>query len=211
MATVFFSNAKLFAPSISPPHRQMILCRSAAAASEGILFDRRTISVSLTIAAASTLIFTGLNNNGSANAAILEADDDQELLEKVKEDRKKRIERQGVISSSAVEKANLQDLVYKLSKIGQAIEKNDLSTASSVLGSSSDAEWVKKVNAAMNKLSYSKDEKAEVDAFSSSLESLISSVSKNDIEASKVAFVLSASSFERWTALSGLADQLKGL
>lgn len=39
-----------------------------------------------------------------ANAAILEADDDEELLEKVKKDRKKRLERQGVISSANKEK-----------------------------------------------------------------------------------------------------------
>lgn len=38
-----------------------------------------------------------------ARAAILEADDDVELLEKVKKDRKKRLERQGVINSSARE------------------------------------------------------------------------------------------------------------
>ncbi|MCI25479.1 thylakoid lumenal 16.5 kDa protein chloroplastic-like, partial [Trifolium medium] len=34
---------------------------------------------------------------------ILEADDDVELLEKVKKDRKKRLEKQGVISSSTKE------------------------------------------------------------------------------------------------------------
>ncbi|KAG4970731.1 hypothetical protein JHK85_037152 [Glycine max] len=38
-----------------------------------------------------------------ANAAILEADDDEERLEKVKRDRKKRLERQGVIKSSTKE------------------------------------------------------------------------------------------------------------
>lgn len=38
-----------------------------------------------------------------ANAAILDADDDEELLEKVKRDRKKRLERQGVIKSSTKE------------------------------------------------------------------------------------------------------------
>lgn len=35
-----------------------------------------------------------------SRAAILEADDDEELLERVKKDRKKRLQRQGVISSS---------------------------------------------------------------------------------------------------------------
>lgn len=92
--------------------------------------------------------------NGCSNAiaAILEADDDEELLEKVKKDRKKRLERQGVISSSGQEKGYLQDVVYKLSEIGQAIDNNDLSTASSVLGGSTDTEWVKNANVAFNKV-----------------------------------------------------------
>lgn len=46
----------------------------------------------------------------------------------------------------------LQDLVYKLSEVGQAIDKNDLSAASSVLGGSTDTEWVKKANAAFTKV-----------------------------------------------------------
>ncbi|KAF8393205.1 hypothetical protein HHK36_021446 [Tetracentron sinense] len=146
-----------------------------------------------------------------ANAAILEADDDEELLEKVKKDRKKRLERQGVISSSNKETASLQELVYKLSKVGQAIDNNDLSAASSVLGPSTNTDWVKKVNVAFNKLSYSPEEKSEVDTFNSSLASLISSVTRNDVESSKQAFVSSASAFEKWTALTGLVGQLKGL
>ncbi|KAJ0090514.1 hypothetical protein Patl1_13071 [Pistacia atlantica] len=55
----------------------------------------------------------------------------------------------------------LQDLVYKLSKVGQAIDNNDLSTASSVLGRSSDTDWVQKVNSALTKLSPSPEAKTE--------------------------------------------------
>ncbi|KAL4303416.1 hypothetical protein GQ457_10G003820 [Hibiscus cannabinus] len=149
--------------------------------------------------------------NGNAIAAILEADDDEELLEKVKQDRKKRLERQGVISSSSKEKGYLQDLVYKLSQIGQAIDNNDLTAASSVLGGSTDKEWLKNANVAFNKLSYSPEEKTQIETFNSSLASLISSVTKNDVESSKVAFVESASAFEKWTTLTGLTGQLKGL
>lgn len=149
--------------------------------------------------------------DSSANAAILEADDDDELMEKVKRDRKKRLEKQGVISSANQEKGYLQDLVYKLSKVGQAIDKNDLSTASSVLGGSTDTDWVRKANIAFTKLSSSPDEKTQVDTFNSSLASLISSVTGNDIESSKTAFVSSATAFEKWTALTGLVGQLKGL
>lgn len=43
-------------------------------------------------------------------------------------------------------------MVYKLSKIGQAIDNNDLSAASSVLGSNTDADWVKKANKAFIKV-----------------------------------------------------------
>jgi hypothetical protein len=42
--------------------------------------------------------------------------------------------------------------VYKLSKVGQAIDNNDLSTASSVLGGSTDTDWVKKANLAFTKV-----------------------------------------------------------
>ncbi|KAE9609725.1 hypothetical protein Lal_00006107 [Lupinus albus] len=146
-----------------------------------------------------------------AKAAILEADDDVELLEKVKMDRKKRLERQGVISSSIKETGYLQDVVYKLSKVGEAIEKNDLPTASSVLGKGTDTDWVQKATIALTKLSSSAEEKTEVNAFNSSLASLISSVVENDVESSKVAFVSSASAFQKWTSLTGLVVQLKGL
>ncbi|XP_022143243.1 thylakoid lumenal 16.5 kDa protein, chloroplastic [Momordica charantia] len=169
---------------------------------------KRTLSICFV----STFIFPLVGRGSSdANAAILEADDDEELLEKVKKDRKKRLERQGVISSANKETAYLQEVVYKLSKVGQAIDNNDFSTASSVLGGSSDADWVRNANSAFNKLSSSPEEKSEVDTFNSSIASLISSVTQNDVESSKTAFVASASALEKWTALAGLIGQLKGL
>ncbi|CAL9751897.1 unnamed protein product [Musa acuminata subsp. burmannicoides] len=146
-----------------------------------------------------------------ASAAILEADDDEELLERVKKDRKKRLERQGVIISSDKEKGYLQELIYKLSKVGQAIENNDLAAASSVLGPSTNADWVQNVNAAFAKLSTSPEEKIEVDNFNSSLASLFSSVGDRDVEYSKLAFVSSASALEKWIGFAGLVGQLKGL
>ncbi|URE41916.1 Thylakoid lumenal 16.5 kDa protein, partial [Musa troglodytarum] len=90
-------------------------------------------------------------------------------------DRKKRLQRQGVISSSDKEKGYLQELIYKLSKVGQALENDDLTAASSLLGPSTNADWVKNVNAAFAKLSTSPEEKTEVDNFNSSLTSLFRS------------------------------------
>ncbi|XP_054820288.1 thylakoid lumenal 16.5 kDa protein, chloroplastic-like [Prosopis cineraria] len=190
--------------------RQTILCKSVnlPAVLHRPVVTKRILSLSFL-----TNFVLSLAGKGSsdANAAILEADDDEELLEKVKRDRKKRLERQGVISSSTKEKEYLQDLVYNLSKVGQAIENNDLATAGSVLGGSTNTDWVQKANVAFNKLSSSPEEKDEVDIFNSSLASLISSVAKNDVESSKLAFVSSASAFEKWTSMTGLFAQLKGL
>ncbi|KAB5551920.1 hypothetical protein DKX38_009231 [Salix brachista] len=212
------------------PKRPLTLCKtlsdeSIPATSSPVIITKRSLSISFLTSFVFSLASGG---NSSANAAILEADDDEELLEKVKRDRKKRLEKQGVISSANQEKGYLQDLVYKMSKVGQAIDKNDLSTAGSVLGGSTDTDWVQKANIAFTKhdsflinsdyfgtislqLSSSPDEKTQVDTFNSSLASLISSVTGNDIESSKTAFVSSANAFEKWTALTGLVGQLKGL
>ncbi|TXG61240.1 hypothetical protein EZV62_012603 [Acer yangbiense] len=223
MATPFLSTANTFLSSttlssfsssslvgLHKPHQT--LCKAFSTESPSISpieITKRSLSISFITG----LVFTLAGDGGhvDANAAILEADDDDELMEKVKKDRKKRLERQGVINSSKQETGYLQDLVFKLSKVGQAIENKDLSIANSVLGGSTDTDWVQRANIAFTKLSSGPEEKTEVDTFNSSLASLISSVTKNDIESSKIAFVASASAFEKWTSLTGLVGKLKGL
>ncbi|CAM0909770.1 unnamed protein product [Alopecurus aequalis] len=147
---------------------------------------------------------------GTARAAILEADDDLELLERVKEDKKKRLQKQGLINSATAETGYLQELVYKLSKVGQAIDKDDLTAAGAVLGPDSSAPWVQNVNAAFSKFSSSTEEQSAVESFNSSLASLITSVSKSDVQSSKSAFVSSATALEKWVSLAGLTGKLKG-
>ncbi|KAM6553410.1 hypothetical protein CsatB_014172 [Cannabis sativa] len=202
--------------SLSYPHndnakRLLILSKAASESPPppSLLLSKRNLSISLVTSF--FFVLAGNNCVSNSNAAILEADDDEELLERVKKDRKKRIERQGVLSSSNKETGYLQDVVYKLSKVGQAIDNNDLSAASSVLGGSTNSDWVKNANVAFTKLSSGPEEKNEVDTFNSSLSSLISSVTQNDVKSSKIAFVDSASAFEKWTNLTGLVSQLKGL
>lgn len=223
-STILLSNANNFLPSLpstssssnSPyqvTRRRHIVCKATAneASSADVNsspWSRR--GVSITVLAATTLLF-GHKGRSEANAAILEADEDQELLEKVKKDRKKRLERQGVIKSSNNETALLQDLVYKLSKVGQAIEKEDLTVASSVLGPGIDTKWVQKVNFALNQLSSTGEEKVEVDNFNINLASLIASVDKNDIPTAKASFVAVASAFKKWATLAGVVQQLKGI
>lgn len=124
MATVFLSTAKSFLYSLSssssvtrPPQTQgqkpnarpqLPLCKATVSDSISApnykpqALTKRNLSLSLT----TTLLFSiaGQGYYSASNAAILEADDDVELLERVKKDRQKRIERQGVISSSNKEK-----------------------------------------------------------------------------------------------------------
>ncbi|KAK6945119.1 hypothetical protein RJ641_026221 [Dillenia turbinata] len=249
MATAYISSSSLTTTSIClhrlNSRRQLICCKAVNESSPSSPISLQILTKrSFSICLSSPLVLGLVGCRGDvfyADAAILEADDDEELLERVKKDRKKRLERQGVINSSAKETAYLQDLVYKLSKVGQAIDNNDLSAASSVLGPNTETDWVQKANIALSKVTYSTksvfmsiwqlvylrnlieflmfwrqlstspEEKTEVDTFNSSLASLISSVVKNDVESSKVAFVSSASAFEKWTALTGLVGQLKGL
>ncbi|CAL5040392.1 unnamed protein product [Urochloa decumbens] len=162
------------------------------------------------VLAALAASFSTLAADRPARALVLEEDDDIELLERVKEDRKKRLQKQGIISASGTETGYLQDVIYKLSKVGQAIDKDDLPAASSVLGTSSDAQWVQNANAAFSKFSSSPEERSMVDSFNASLASLFTSVNKLDAESSKSAFVSSATALEKWIALSGLSGQLKG-
>ncbi|KAJ8767795.1 hypothetical protein K2173_020735 [Erythroxylum novogranatense] len=201
------TKVSLYTPKLNA-RRPLAMCKAVCeSASPSLVATRRKFSLCFI----TTIAFPLVRDGDSRAKAVLEAEDDIELLEKVKKDRKKRIEKQGVISSSQKERGYLQDLVYKLSKVGQAIENNDLSAAGSVLGASTETDWVQKANLAFTKLTSSAEEKTEVDNFNSSLASLISSVTRNDIESSKTAFVLSATAFEKWTTLTGLVAELKGL
>ncbi|KAK1373461.1 hypothetical protein POM88_029654 [Heracleum sosnowskyi] len=104
--------------------RQVVVCKVVSSNEPpfpALTLSKRNMSIGLTTTFLVSLAGKALCSD--ANAAILEADDDIELLEKVKKDRQKRLEKQGVISSSDKERGYVQDLVYKLSKVGQAIEK----------------------------------------------------------------------------------------
>lgn len=115
MATVCLSNPKSFLPSLQSSSlsnlivqkisvkRQLIVCKAEnnVPSFNSLIISKRSLSISI----ASSLLLS-LTGNGlfQANAAILEADEDDELMEKVKKDRKKRLERQGIINSSTKEK-----------------------------------------------------------------------------------------------------------
>jgi hypothetical protein len=67
---------------------------------DAVVVGRRRGIASCLLAALAVASGAGM---GTARAAILEADDDLELLERVKEDKKKRLQKQGLINSSTAE------------------------------------------------------------------------------------------------------------
>eukprot|EP00246_Nothoceros_aenigmaticus_P008088 TRINITY_DN22575_c0_g1_i1.p1 TRINITY_DN22575_c0_g1~~TRINITY_DN22575_c0_g1_i1.p1 ORF type:complete len:217 (-),score=52.28 TRINITY_DN22575_c0_g1_i1:253-903(-) len=143
--------------------------------------------------------------------SILEADEDDTLLEKVKADRQKKIKKRVEIKSGfQKETESVQAAVYELSKVGQALDGSDFAAADSVL-SSRDKGWIADVETALSKVSSSPEEEGEAQNFTSALAQLQSAVSKQDPDDSKKAFFVSASALERWSTLTGLSNQLKGL
>lgn len=90
--------------------RQVTLCKAfSEPAPPSPILNKRSLSVCFITSFVFSLASRG---NSTANAAILEADDDEELLERVKRDRKKRIERQGVINSSNKETGWIPCIFY---------------------------------------------------------------------------------------------------
>lgn len=128
MATAFLSTANSFFPSSISPSTSSS-CSSSSSLGTAIVYlnnrnvQRRTLCKAFNESPSPTpaltkrgfslcfitsLVLAAVNGCSHSIAAILEADDDEELMEKVKRDRKKRLERQGVISSSRQEKGWLK-------------------------------------------------------------------------------------------------------
>lgn len=105
LPSILFSSSSSPSPRITITvnnytHRRNAILSKTSADPSTLALTKRGLALSLTTTFTLFLAGKGLN---SSSAAILEADDDLELLEKVKKDRKKRLERQEVINSSKKE------------------------------------------------------------------------------------------------------------
>lgn len=107
--TMSLTIPKFTLPFSSSPARKCLTCiaqltnvpASTVTTTPSVSVGRREGLFLLTSAAAA--VAQQLPSLSKSWALVLEAEDDLELLEKVKSDRKKRLERQGVINSSAAE------------------------------------------------------------------------------------------------------------
>lgn len=138
--------------------------------------------------------------------ALLEADDDDELLEKIKQGRKNKIQKRESLGTYKNEAASVQKAVYKLGFAGQALDESDFAAASVVLG----ADWTKEISDALAKVSSNAEERDVASTFTSSLGSLQAAVLKDDVDGAKGAYVQTVTSLEKWTALTGLLEEIQG-
>lgn len=179
-----------------------VRCQNEQAQTSKTLSRRDLVSL---VSVASSVLFIP-----PSALALLEADEDEELLEKIKTGRKQKLsKRDGFVSYN--DEATVQKAVYRLSKAGQAIEGDDFEGAAQVLGSSLEADWAAEVISALDKAAANEEEKSVAAQFSSSLAYLQTAVSAADATSAKEAYVATGSALEAWAQLSGAAQGLKGL
>ncbi|GJP50143.1 hypothetical protein CLOM_g9280 [Closterium sp. NIES-68] len=139
--------------------------------------------------------------------ALLEADDDDDLLERMKRERKEKIELRESRGTYKTEEADIQAAVYGLSKVGAALEAGNSSAAAAELT----AGWVGKADAAIAKISRSDAEKSLAAAFQSAIAALQSAAGASDVKGAKKAFLAAASALESWAKTAALDGELLGL
>eukprot|EP00850_Spirogloea_muscicola_P000402 SM000001S04804 [mRNA] locus=s1:2261449:2268312:- [translate_table: standard] len=164
-----------------------------------------TAALAAAAAAAAALLAAG------RAGAILEADDDEDLLERIKGERRGKIAKRQTLGEYKSEAASVQKAVYKLSRTGQALDEADYGTASRVLGASLDADWVAELRAALAKVTSNDEEQKQAEEISSALGALQTAVLKDDVEGACSAFLASAGALEKWSSLTGLNLELQGL
>eukprot|EP00897_Mesotaenium_endlicherianum_P009565 jgi/Mesen1/8637/ME000500S08111 len=177
-----------------------ISCKKTDLTSTDAQVSRRSFFAAA--AAVSPILFA------SRALAILEADDDDALLEKVKKGRKDKIQRRTNLGSYKGDAAAIQKAVYKLSKTGKAIDDGDFASATNLL---SNTEWLDEVKSALTNVTSGDAEQSAASDFTSAIGSLQAAVLKDDVEKAKSAFVSSASALETIVQLTGLTEEILGL
>lgn len=151
--------------------------------------------------------------------ALIPDEEDEELVEKAKANRRSRLAQQKATTREFIQAEGLknsqldsqlipvQKAVSSLAKSGSQIESGDLRGASATL---SDA-WAGEFEVAARSLSTSDAAKASVDAVFTGLSDTKSAAGAGDANATKKSFVTLVAALESWAADVGVAESLKGL
>eukprot|EP00879_Flechtneria_rotunda_P001730 GHRR01001893.1.p2 GENE.GHRR01001893.1~~GHRR01001893.1.p2 ORF type:complete len:228 (+),score=65.93 GHRR01001893.1:44-685(+) len=151
--------------------------------------------------------------------ALIPNEEDEELLERAKANRQKRLALQKETTRDFIREEGLKDkqlnselipvqkAVNQLAKSGAQLEAGDLKAVSSTLNSS----WVDDFQRATAVLDASDSQKDQAAAIFDGISGLKASVGSGDLRASKQKFVSLVAAVEGWAKTTGLAADLKGL
>ena len=151
--------------------------------------------------------------------ALIPDEEDEELVEKAKANRKSRLQQQRQTTreflsteglkdvSDAKDLAPVQQAVFKLAECGSKLETGDVKAASASLSGA----WVNAFASASQGLSTTDGERDQAKQVSDALDALKAVAGKGDLKGTKKQFVAAVSSLEGWASGAGLASSLKGL
>eukprot|EP01025_Chloroclados_australasicus_P022768 TRINITY_DN2333_c0_g4_i1.p1 TRINITY_DN2333_c0_g4~~TRINITY_DN2333_c0_g4_i1.p1 ORF type:complete len:229 (+),score=37.69 TRINITY_DN2333_c0_g4_i1:99-689(+) len=151
--------------------------------------------------------------------ALIPDDDDEELVEKAKANRAKRLAEDKEAQRRYVDTAGLRDrssektivpvqnAVYKLAKAGEELEKDDGAAAAATLGES----WLSEFESAGTSLASTPETQGKLSSIVSGIKASASAASSGDLPTAKVAYVTAVGEIETWVIDTGIAGQLKGL
>lgn len=186
----------------SRPGRAPLTCKAISATPP----DRRSLLASLIAAPAASVLFA------SPAFALIPDDDDEELVEKAKANRKARLEQDRLavrkfmadegLTNKELEKelALVQKGVFELAKTGSQVQSGDVKGAASTLSEP----WVKAFTIGAGKFGYS-------DALVASVSELQETAVKGDAKAAKKAYVGVVDAVQAWANAASLSDKLRGL
>jgi len=190
------------------PQTRAVLCRATTEAN--CLVDRRAL-LSAAVVGSSLIVPKAW--------ALIPDEEDEELLERAKANRRQRIasqkettrvflQEEGVVNKTLnAELVPVQKAVFQLAKSGSEIESGDLRAASSTLSGS----WVSDFERATGLLDASETEAAAAQAILAGIGSLKTTTGTGDVKAAKKEFVTLVAAVQDWASSTGLSATLKGL
>uniref|UniRef100_A0A383WCK5 Maintenance of Photosystem II under High light 2 C-terminal domain-containing protein n=1 Tax=Tetradesmus obliquus TaxID=3088 RepID=A0A383WCK5_TETOB len=196
----------------SRPHARSIVCNSAKADADAV--NRRS-------ALTAGLVAMGALVAAPAPKAwaLIPDEEDEELLERAKANRKQRLAAQKETTRNFLKEEGVKDkqldaellpvqkAVFQLAKSGSQLEAGDLKGLSANLGSG----WVGEFQRATSVLDASDAEKAKAAAVFDGISSLRDVANKGDLRGSKQQYVALVAALNDWASSTGLAADLKGL
>jgi hypothetical protein len=210
LATAPASSGFAFKAGTRRSVRLSVVCKAAPA--QDVVLARRAAIASLPLFAAALAM-------PKQARALIPDEEDEEMLERAKANRAKRLEQQRETTREFLREEGLknsqldqellpvQRAVNQLAKSGSQLEAGDVRGASSTLSGG----WTRELTSAAARIADSDTSRASADSLSSALDGLKSAASSGDLAGSKRAYVSLVGELQGWASAAGVTAQLKGL